>query len=192
MIVDDPTGWFWFNPYPDLEGILVDSGPDASDGSGWGAVFMRVGDVFRDPCDQSAGKAPVDTVDELVAAMEAWPGFTVSSPEPTAVGGIDGRLVTVTSTRTTAECTPQSVWLTPGGNFVDAYPMVDARGAGRAATFRIVDVGGELLVVRTTEFGDPSPFEVEQGVDPDPDRHAADLPVLQGILDSIRFEAAGS
>jgi hypothetical protein len=189
VIVDDPAGWFLWYPYPDLQGILVDSGPDAPDGSGWGVAFMRVGDVFRDPCDQSAGKAPVGTVDELVTAMEAWPGFTVSSPEPTAVGGIDGQLVTVTSTTTTAGCTPQSIWLTPGGNFVDAYPMVDARGSGRAGTFRIVDVRGELLVVRTTEFGEPSPFEEDQGVASDPGRHAADLVELQGIIDSVRFES---
>ncbi len=188
VIVDVPAGWFTWYPYPDFEGLLVDSGSDAPAGSGWGVAFMRVGDVFRDPCDQSAGKAPVGTVDELATAMEAWPGFTVSSPEPTAVGGIDGQLVTVTSTTTTAGCTPQSISLTPGGNFVDAYPMVDARGSGRAGTFRIVDVGGgELLVIRTTQFGDISPHEEDQGVAPDPGRHAADLVALQGIIDSIRF-----
>jgi hypothetical protein len=66
--------------------------------------------------------------------------------------------------------------------------MVGAPNARRTATFRILGVGDGLLAIRTTEFGDPSPFEVSQGVAPDPTRHEADLVELRAIVDSISIE----
>jgi hypothetical protein len=64
----------------------------------------------------------------------------------------------------------------------------DTHLAEDATQRALLDVGDGLLAIRTTEFGDPSPFELSQGVAPDPDRHAADLVELQAIVDSIRIE----
>jgi hypothetical protein len=186
-----PAGWFSWSPGDGYEGVLVDSGPDAPDGSGWGLVFSVIGSVSRDPCNDGSGRyAPeeVDTAVELAAAIAAWPGFESSEPAEVTVDGTSGLLVEVTSSRTEAECPTQAIWLTPGLQPVDAYPMVGAADARRAVTFRILEVGDGLLAIRTTEFGDPSPFEVSQGVAADPDRHAADLVELQAIVDSIRIE----
>ena len=186
-----PGGWFEWLPVNDLEAydaVLVDGG--TSGGSGWGVEFMVVDLVAKDPCDQTKGRytrAEAGTVDGLVAAMSAWPGFTASAPVPTVVSGYSGQLVKLTSTRTTLDC-PNAVAFTDAqGGGVNAYPMVGAQGKARAGTFRIVDVNGKLLVIRTTDFPDTSPNELTQGIPDDPTRHAADQVALQQIVDSIRI-----
>ena len=185
-----PEGWFPYVPNAEAESVLVESGPSASQGSGWGHTFLRVGEVAKDPCDASAGRVPTPettSVNGLIAAMRSWPDFAVSDPQPIEVDGYTGRLVTVASTRTETDCAVQSIWTTPGGTQIDAYPMVGVAGQPRSGTFRILDIDGTLVVIRTTDFDDPSPHELDQGVKPDPTRHAADQVELQGILDSIRI-----
>jgi hypothetical protein len=192
--VDVPEGWFPFITGSGFSAILAHAGPDAPEGSGWGVAFMEVGQVYRDPCDMAAGTwSPdeTDTPEKLVAAMRAWPGFAVSDAQPTTVAGADGLMVSVTSTRSLDDCPVEAIWQAPLGVFTDAYPMVGPAGVARAGTFRIVDAGDELLVVRTTEFADSSPFEIEQGVADDPERHAADLAGQQSIVDSARFAPEG-
>ena len=187
---DVPSGWFRLDLGPGAEGLIVESGQDAIDGSGWGPSFMTVGAVSKDPCDPGAGQVSADetaTVDGLISAMRSWPGFEVSASQPVEVDGHAGQLVTISSTRTGADCATQSIWTTDGGATIDAYPMVGVAGQPRTGTFRIVDVDGTLVVIRTTDFGDPSPHELAQGVEPDPTRHAADQVELQSILDSIRI-----
>ena len=61
-------------------------------------------------------------------------------------------------------------------------------GTSIPAGSRIVDVGGELLVIRTTDFPGPSPLRARQGVAPDPTRHAADQVEMQAIVDSIQLD----
>jgi hypothetical protein len=112
------------------------------------------------------------------------------APAPTVVSGYSGQLVELTSTRTETDCPSGSVWTIPQGKSVNAYPMVGARGKARAGTFRIVDVDGTLLVIRTTGFPDTSPNELAQGIPDDPTRHAADQVAMQQILDSIKITAA--
>jgi len=188
--LDVPAGWFPWDAGIGFEGVLVDSGPDAPDGSGWGLVFSVIGSVSRDPCDvdsRTYDPEEVDTAAELAAAIAAWPGFESTEPAEVTVDGLGGLLVEVTSTRTDAECPSPTIWLTPGLQPVDAYPMVGAPDVRRAATFRILDVGDGLLAIRTTEFGEISPFEASQGVAQDPTRHAADQVELQAIVDSIRL-----
>ena len=85
------------------------------------------------------------------------------------------------------DCASQATWTTPGGTTIDAYPMVGDAGQPRTGTFRILDLDGTLVVIRTTDFPDPSPHELAQGVEPDPTRHAADQVEMQGILDSIQI-----
>ena len=185
-----PEGWFPYIPTAESEGVLVESGSDAPEGSGWGPMFVMVGDVSKDPCDPSAGRVPAaatTTVDGLITAMRSWPDFAVSDAEPIEIDGHTGMVVTVTSTRTETDCASQSIWATPGGTAIDGYPMVGVAGQARTGTFRIVDVDGTLVVIRTTDFGDPSPHEVNQGVPPNPTRHAADQVEMQGIIDSIEI-----
>ncbi len=191
---DVPENWWeWFpgNVVEDFESVLVDSGP--AGGSGWGVSFMTVGDVSRNPCDPSAGTFPsaaVDSPTKLAAAMSKWPGFKATTPVPTTVGGAQGVLIELTSTRTLAQCPDTAfLWKTVAGVPVDVYPMVDKDGLRRPGQYRIVDVNGQLVVVRTTDFPGTSPFEVSQGVAPNPTAHAADQVELHAILDSIRLGA---
>jgi hypothetical protein len=188
--LDVPAGWFTYFPGAGHEGVLVDSGPDAPDGSGWGLMFSEIGSVPLDPCKVDSRRyAPedVDTAAELATAIAAWPGFSSTEPAEVTVDGTSGVLVAVTSKWTEAVCPNAIIWLTPGGSPVDAYPMIGAPGVRRAATFRILEVGGQLFVLRTTDFGEISPFEASQGVAQDPTRHTADQVELQAIVESIRL-----
>jgi hypothetical protein len=70
---------------------------------------------------------------------------------------------------------------------MDGYPMAGQDPTSEAATFRILEVDGELLIIRTPATVATSPFEAGQGVAVDPVRHAADLIEMDAILDSIQF-----
>jgi hypothetical protein len=182
-----PTGWFEWDMGPGTQGLLVDR-PDAA--SGWGVIFSSVGAVSRDPCDLSKGTVPPDqtkTVDGLIGAMARWPGFHVGPSKPVVIGGIQGEQVQVTATPTVASCPNATTWTTPQGTPVDGYPMVAERPDAYPAQFIVLDVNGELLVLRSTDFPQPSPLEVSQGRPADPGRHRTDQATLHDILDSIRF-----
>ena len=98
------------------------------------------GSMRRPPC-RSRSMAPTGVLVELTSTKtpQAVPGREASSGRP------------------------------GGGTLVDPYPTVGADGQRRPGQFRILDVGGKLLVIRTTDFPDPSPFEVDQGCGARPD-----------------------
>jgi hypothetical protein len=174
---------------PGSTGALVDSGPDAPNGSGWGILFASFGRIRADPCDPAAGFANNDTIDtpaRVVQVMERWPGFQVSTPEAISIGGYSGFLVDVTSSKSVGECPTAMLWETAAGGAIDGYPMA-AQLTLRPGQFRILEIGGKLLIIRTTDFPEESPFEDSQGVAANPTRHAADQLALQAILDSLRF-----
>ena len=193
ITMEVPIGWFEWQPYTwddAFDALLVGDGTNG--GSGWGLQVIGVGTVAKDPCDPTKGtyaRAETSTVDGLVAAMSRWPGFEATAPAPIVVSGYSGQLVELTSTRTVTDCPNGSAWTIPQGGSVDGYPMVGTSGKARAGTFRIVDVIGTLLVIRTTDFPDTSPNELAQGIPDDPTRHAADQVAMQQILDSIRITA---
>jgi hypothetical protein len=191
VALDVPAGWFPWQPASDIEGLLVDGGPDAPGGSGWGLLFTSVGSVSRDPCDPSKGTFdPVETatVDGLVNAMRSWPGFAAAAPVPTVVDGFAGQLLELTLTPSFKGCADPVLWTTRLGLPLDAYPLInDGETFEHKAQFRIVDVDGTILVIRTTDFPETSPNEAAQGVAPNATRHAADQVELHQILDSIRF-----
>jgi hypothetical protein len=190
ITLDLPAGWFQYKPAADFEGVLVDGGPDALGGSGWGVMVIAVGPVAVDPCDQSLGTLDptrTSTVDGFVTAVSSWPGFEATAPTPIVVDGFSGQLIELTTSRTSKDCPLQRLWTTPEGWWVDGYPIVNATATPHADQLRIVDVDGTLVVIRTTDFPETSPYEEEQGVAPDPTRHAADQVELHEIVDSIRI-----
>jgi len=191
ITIDVPRGWFEWDPGGGTEGLLVDGGNDAPSGSGWGLLFSPLGKIFPDPCRQaSAAARSVATVDEAVAGMTAWPGFTVGKPKAITVDGRPGKAVEVTSTLRPSACPLPALWTTPSGMPVDAYPVVNNVGV-RPTQYWVVDVDGKLLIIRVMDDGQPSPFEVSQGVKSDPKRHAEDQIALRAILQSIRLKPAG-
>ncbi len=193
VTLDVPAGWFQWDPASDFEGVLVDGGKGAPNGSGWGLMFMTVGAVSKDPCDPKKGTfdpATTSTVDGLVTAMRAWPGFKTTTPTPIVVAGYSGQLVELTSSLTAAHCAGALVWTTRQSAKVDAYPLATADKTPHKVQFRILNVNGTLLVVRTTDFPETSPNEASQGVAPNPTRHAADQVKLHQLLASIKVTAA--
>jgi len=187
-----PAGWFNWHAGGGADAVLVDGGPAARGGSGWGVLFATVGDVSRDPCDPSKGVIPaaqVDTPQKLAAAMAAWPRFKATAPQPITVDGHSGLKLQLTSTAPNACNATGSLWRTTTGGTMDVYPMVGSTGAGAPGTYEIVDTGHGLLVIRTSDFPQTSPAELAGGVAPDPKRHAADQIKLHAILDSIRLTA---
>lgn len=194
-LVDIPSGWFEWGPGPGTVGVLTQE-PDTPDGSGWGILFMQIGDVARDPCVPATGTHPatdVDTPAKLVQVMAAWPGFDGTSPETITVGGVPGVRTRMTSTKDRSTCATSMIWRTSAGTPIDGYPMIDGGGGrpgeGYPADFRLIQVDGKLVAIRTMGSARTSPFERSWGIAEDPKRHAADLVTLQGILDSIRFES---
>jgi len=186
-----PAGWFEWDMGPGTVGLLVERS-DADDGSGWGALFSSVGLVSRDPCDPTLGSFPAGTaksVDALIAAMTHWPGFDVSTPRAIALGGASGKQVAVTSTKTSKQCPTAVLWQTPQGTGFNGYPEVGAKPKEYTAQFVLLDVAGEVLAIRTTDFPQTTATEMEQGVKPDPKRHVADQQTLHTILESLRFSS---
>ena len=185
-----PTGWFNWNPGADYDGVLVDGGPEAP-GSGWGLMFMTVGEVAKDPCDGSKGTttlASPQTADALIAAMRAWPGFAVSDPAPVVIDGQEGKIVELTSAVKPADCSGLGFWRSQLGTPIDRYPLATTDVASDfTVQFRIFEFDGRLVVIRTTDFPQTSPNEIQQGVAMDPARHADDQVALQRIIDSITF-----
>jgi hypothetical protein len=191
--IDVPAGWWEWNPGAGSVGMLVEH-PDAAGGSGWGLVLMQVGDVRRDPCDRTAGtfaSEDVDTPAKLAAVMATWPGFESTSPQPIQVGGVEGVQVRLTTTLDPADCMISMLWETPMNTAIDAYPMLSEAGidpgAVHPADFRIIELDGQLVAIRTMPSARTSPHERSQGIADDPTRHAADVVAQEAMIDSIRF-----
>jgi hypothetical protein len=184
--IDVPRGWFEWDLGVGSAGLLVDRS-DIPSGSGWGILFSAFGRISADPCNPKAGFVPsVDTAAKVVQAMQGWPGFRVGAPQPISIGGNDGFLVEMTSTKNASVCPSAVTWETSSGTAVDGYPMV-TQSATRPAQFRILDTGDRVLVIRTTDFPQQSPFEETQSIPPDPTRHADDQLALRAIVASLRF-----
>jgi hypothetical protein len=190
IAMDVPKGWFSWHPALDFEGVLVDSGPDAPGGSGWGLMFINADLVSVDPCDPTQGTIGFEagrTVDGVVSALSRWAGFQASEPLPTTVGTYDAQLVELTSTRTVEDCPDAELWRTKDGTALDGYSIIDERPGTYRVQFRIMKFKGRILVIRTTDYSKASPFEVDEGVAKDPGRHTTDQVELHQILDSIQL-----
>jgi hypothetical protein len=188
VTADVPAGWFEWEGGTGWDAVLVNGGADENyAGSGWGVMFTTVGDVRRDPCDGSKGMiaaAQVDTPEKLAAAIAAWPNFTETAPQAVTVDGHSGLEFTLSRTTETG-CGSGTSWTTASNATVDAYPFAD--GKKYRTIVRIVDTERGLLVIRANDFPDASPFELQGGLAQSATRHAADLPELQAILDSVRI-----
>jgi hypothetical protein len=193
VTMEIPAGWAEWEPGRGSEGLLVDNGPDARDGSGWGLLFSAPSQFLVDPCKPNGAKvrsSQVGTLDQVAEVMASWPGFTASAPTRITVDGFDARLVELSSTRRTADCPATALWVTTSGSMVDAYPMVNATST-RPTQYRIVNIGsGPFLIIRATDYAQTSPFEEDQGVKSDPTRHAGDQAGLRAILNSIRISSS--
>lgn len=188
VTLEVPENWWYYEGGTGHAGVLVQT-EDALNGSGWGVVFNTVGSVAVDPCDTTAGmfNTDVHTPRDLYEVINGWPGFDASEPEPIS-SGYDGVKFTLTSRKTTAECPASVMWTTANSSVVDAYPLVNVQDRSHEVEFRVFDFDGELLVVMATNFPETSPFEEENGIPFDPERHVEHQVEMDAILDSIELK----
>ncbi len=188
VTLDVPPGWFLWDAATDYNGVLVDS-PDARSGSGWGLVISVIGNVYKDACNQYLGVLDTQTepsVETVVSAMSSWPGFEITESSAITVDGFAGRMIKVRSNLDHASCPITKMWTSSDSGYSeDGYGLVGS--PGHLMTYRLLQVGQSVLVIRTTDFPETSPFELEQGVPESADRHAADQLQLQAMVDSIRI-----
>ena len=189
VTVDVPAGWWLWEPGSGFYGLIVQD-PDTPEDSGWGLNFSTVASVSVDPCSLDAGTYPADTLTAagMVATIAAWPGFEASTPEHITNGAYEGQRVTLMSTRTSEDCGSHIMWTTKQSFPLTAYPLVNEQGAPYKIDIRIFEIDSELLVVIAMDFPETTPFELANGIAPDPDRHAADQVELAAILDSIELK----
>jgi len=130
--------------------------------------FWIVDNVYVDPCDNHlAGELdpPVGpSVEDLVIALSAMPGFEASAPVDLTVGAFEGKQIDLTVLDSGADCAQALLW-SAGGDSADMAP-------GSTTRVRIVDVDGVRIVINTI---------IEQ---PDAVAEAQ----LRQILDSIRTD----
>jgi hypothetical protein len=188
VTLDVPENWWYYEGGTGFSGVLVQT-EDAVNASGWGVIFSTVGSVSIDPCDGTAGTSDTDvrTPGELYEVIKGWPGFDASEPEPIS-NGYDGVRFTLTSTKTSADCPGNEMWTTANSASVEPYPMVNAKGRSHETEFRIFDIDGEPLVILAMNFPETSPFEEDNGIPFDPERHVEHQVEMEAILDSIRLK----
>ncbi len=177
---DVPEGWWeWFpgNVLEDFEGVFADS--SAAGGSGWGAMFMTVGEVSRSPCDPSGRCSSRRVSIRRRSSRQRWRRGQGSRRRPpcrsrsTAPRGSWSSSPRRKGSSSAPMARPSCGRPNSGPSSIPTrWSMRD--GLLRPAQFRIVDVDGHLVVVRTTDFPGPSTYEVSQGLDPDSPLHAAD------------------
>jgi hypothetical protein len=189
---DVPENWWYFDNAAGSDGLLVQT-DDIVNGSGWGVTFNTVGSVSIDPCDTTAGTfahEAVDTASELAAAMAAWPGFEATEPAPISGQASPGVTFTFASAPQHQDCPAGGqLFTTASSASVDAYPMVNQRDRSHAVEFRIYETEQGLLLVAAMNFPETSPWEEDNGVPYDPERHVDHQVEMDAILDSIRIEA---
>jgi hypothetical protein len=184
---DVPENWWYYENVPGSAGVLVQT-EDNQNGSGWGIIFNTVDEVSKDPCDRSAGNFDSDEVDtaaELAAAIATWPGFETTEPTPISDLAYAGVSITVASAPKHEDCSGSSLFTTASSAPIDAYPMVNGQDRSHATEFRIFETEQGLLVVGAMNFPETSPFEEDNGIPFDPERHAEHQVQMDAILDSI-------
>jgi hypothetical protein len=102
-------------------------------------LFQVFNSVYSDPCPgtgQEISPNPGSSVDDLVTALAGLPGLTVTPPTDVTLGGVKGKLLTMTAPATSG-C---QVWVLPLGATNDMVP-------GEQQRVWILDVSGQRLVV---------------------------------------------
>ena len=180
-----PKGWTPYTVDQRTAGILVNHAKPPN-GSGWGLSFLAGPYVIADPCRPAAGTLPEGTLSsaaKILAVLRAMPGVDAVGTA-TTVDGRPATLVTLTAHSDTATCakTGAAIWRFSDGTDYTVSP-------GQIVVLRVLDVDGLPIMILTTDFPELSHWETTiGGATPNPTAHAADLPELRAILDSIRIE----
>ena len=179
---DVPEGWFSWISNASTAGVIASNGIE--DGaSGWGMTFWIVDNLYSDPCDAGSELEPPLglSVEDLATALADLPGYRASEPVAITVSGFSGVQFELTAPEYGQECPTHRTWSAPTSEPRVMLP-------GEANVLRILDVDGVRLVIVTVEYAHTTEFEQLQGIPFEADAHAADLPELREMMDSIRIE----
>ena len=161
---DVPEGFWSCSSSPLEQAVCTDFG--GAPGSP-GLAFLVIDNVVADPCDPSKQllEPPVGpSVDDLVAALSAIPGFEATAAEDVTISGYSGQRLQLTAPMNPGGCELSTWAIGPAANRV---------GPGEVNDLRILDVNGTRVVITTAHVGDT----------------AAGLPAVEQIVDSIQIEA---
>jgi hypothetical protein len=167
-----PGGWQGGGPSGRAPvGVLPTTGQEGPNGMSMG--FLTVTSLAGDPCKW---KEAIDievgpTVDDLVTALAANPGYETTEPVDVTLGGFSGQRidVQVPADLDLATCDDGQFWVWEVGDGQTIY----AQGPEGRFHLWILDVQGRRVIVMTHDF---------RGTSPD------DLAELQAIVDSISIE----
>jgi hypothetical protein len=119
----------------------------------WGGTkWMGFGvfhSLYLDPCHPHRGSRvlPRDvTPRDVAAGMASLPGWDVTSTTPTTVGGYDGVRVEITAPADASECPSSASRLM---RIHGLYNFITAIRESERMQVWILDVGGQLVVIRT-------------------------------------------
>jgi hypothetical protein len=164
-----PGGWAGLgrvSVFPTTTGL---EGPD-----GMSMSFLTVTSLYGDPCNwkKDTGIEVGPTVDDLVTALAANPGYETTDPADVTLGGFSGKRidVQVPAGLDLAACDEDGqfrVWADGDG------ATIYAQGPEGRFHLWILDVQGSRVLVMTHDF---------------PGTSADDLAELQAIVDSITIE----
>jgi hypothetical protein len=167
-----PTGWEAGGPAgrPPV-GVAPTTGFEGPDGMSMG--FLTVTTLAGDPCrwNEAIDIEVGPTVDNLVTALTANPGYETNDPADVTLGGFSGKRidVQVPADLDLATCSQGQFWVWNLGDGQTIY----AQGPEGRFHLWILDVEGSRVLVMTHDF---------PGTPPD------DQAELQAIVDSISIE----
>jgi hypothetical protein len=133
-----PVGWTYGYTGPNGSTIVNDR---QTAFLGW----FVTDNLYRDPCHWQKGvlEPPVGpSVNDLVGALDKLPGFVITGPTPTSIGGLPAQRLALVPTVRDSDCDGGQikVWSwTPTG--------LEAPLSGGTTTVSVVNVGGTRLIV---------------------------------------------
>jgi hypothetical protein len=136
--------------------------------------FLTITSLEPDPCNWKAGGTDVEvgpTVDDLVTALVANPGYETTDPADVTLGGFSGQRIDVQmpADLNVATCADRQFWVWSVADGQTIY----AQGSEGRFHLWILDVQGRRVLVMTHDF---------------PGTPADDQAELQAIVDSIQIE----
>ena len=140
---------------------------------GGGVGIWSIANVVADPCPEGQLLEPAvgPSVDDLVAALSELEGFTASQPSAITVDGFRGQQFTLTAPPDAAVACddPQA----DGFRTWQASTRINGVGAGEVNEIRVLDVGGERVMLTVAYHPDAV---TEQQID-----------ALRQVAESIHF-----
>ena len=156
LLLTVPDGW--------TGAVEAISKGDMAPPDGAGLLFTRGAPLYVDPCRVESGTIPAGpTVEDFANALASHPQLDVTAPVDVTLAGYSGKYVDLQVPGDISGCPVYRPW----------EPGLFAQGPAQRWHLWIIDVGGQRVVVQSTDYAGTS---------------TKDRDDLQAIVDSIQFE----